>query len=123
MVITVKLLDTAYPLGAGPWTIAAIQQGGTGMYTLQIEHGIKDFGLWKEAFDRDPVDRKASGVVGHRISQPVGDAHYVVVELDFRERGQAEKLLAELKSKVWNSSSAAPALNGAPQTRILESAG
>lgn len=93
------------------------------MYTLQIEHGIKDFRLWKEAFDRDPVDRTASGVVGHRISQPVGDAHYVVVELDFRERGQAEKLLADLKSKVWNSSSAAPALSGAPQTRILESAG
>ncbi|MDQ5862879.1 MAG: hypothetical protein M3536_11515 [Actinomycetota bacterium] len=93
------------------------------MYTLQIEHGIKDFGMWKAAFDRDPVDRAASGVVGHRISQPVDDSHYVVVELDFNERGQAEQLLANLKSRVWNSSSAAPALNGAPRTRILESAG
>lgn len=93
------------------------------MYTLQIEHGIKDFGMWKAAFDRDPVDRAASGVVGHRISQPVDDSHYVVVELDFKERGQAEQLLATLKDRVWSSSTAAPALNGAPRTRILESAG
>ncbi|MCO4252804.1 hypothetical protein [Pseudarthrobacter raffinosi] len=93
------------------------------MYTLQIEHGIKDFGMWKEAFDRDPVDRAASGVVGHRISQPVDDSHYVVVELYFNEPGPAEQLPANLKSRVWNSSSAAPALNGAPRTRILESAG
>ncbi|HAG59203.1 MAG TPA: hypothetical protein DIT15_09015 [Arthrobacter bacterium] len=92
------------------------------MYTLQIEHGIKDFGMWKAAFDRDPLSRAASGVIGHRISQPVDDSHYVVVELDFNERGQAEQLLANLKSKVWNSPSASPALNGAPQTRILESA-
>ena len=43
------------------------------MYTLQIEHGIKDFGLWKSAFDRDPVNRAASGVTAHRISRPVDD--------------------------------------------------
>jgi hypothetical protein len=92
------------------------------MYTLQIEHGIKDFGMWKAAFDRDPLSRAASGVIDHRISQPVDDSHYVVVELDFNERVQAEQLLSNLKSKVWNSSSASPALNGAPQTRILESA-
>jgi hypothetical protein len=91
------------------------------MYTLQIEHGIKDFVMWKAAFDRDPLSRAASGVISHRISQPVDDSHCVVVELDFNERRQAEQLLADLKSKVWNSSSASPALNGAPQTRILES--
>jgi hypothetical protein len=93
------------------------------MYTLQIEHGIKDFAMWKEAFDRDPVNREASGVVSYRIYQPLDDSHYVVVELDFGEVGQAEQLLANLKSKVWNSASVAPALNGTPKTRILRSAG
>ena len=93
------------------------------MYTLQIEHGITDFGLWKQAFDRDPVDRAASGVVGHRISRPVNDSHYIVAELDFNELNQAEQLLANLQAKVWNSSAASPALHGAPQTRILETAG
>lgn len=92
------------------------------MYTLQIEHGIQDFGMWKAAFDRDPVDRMGSGVISHRIFRPVDDSHYVVVELDFSHPGQAEKLLANLKEKVWNSTAAAPALNGLPQTRIMESA-
>lgn len=92
------------------------------MYTLQIEHGIKDFGLWKSAFDRDPVNRAASGVTAHRISRPVDDPHYVVVELDFERRAQAEALLADLHANVWNSAAAAPALRGTPKTRILESA-
>jgi hypothetical protein len=93
------------------------------MHTLQIEHGIKDFSLWKSAFDRDPVNRAASGVTAHRISRPVDDPHYVVVELDLGSREQAEALLASLQQKVWNSPAAAPALQGAPKTRILESAG
>jgi len=92
------------------------------LYTLQIEHEITDFGVWKTAFDRDPVNRAASGVTAHRISRPVDDAHSVVVELDFEQREQAEALLANLQTKVWNSSEAAPALKGAPKTRILESA-
>lgn len=93
------------------------------MYTLQIEHGIKDFGMWKAAFDRDPVNRAASGVVTHRIGRPVDDPHYVVVELDFNNRREAEQLLANLADNVWNSPADSPALNGAPQTRIVESAG
>ncbi|GAC1375203.1 MAG: hypothetical protein NVS2B15_22880 [Pseudarthrobacter sp.] len=90
------------------------------MYTLHIEHGIKDFGMWKQAFDRDPLNRAASGVVSHRISRPVNDSHYIVVELDFDNLNQAEQLLSNLQAKVWNSAAASPALQGAPQTRILE---
>jgi len=93
------------------------------MFTLQIEHAIKDFDMWKAAFDRDPVDRAGSGVLAHRISRPVDDPHYVVVELDFDGREQAEGLLAKLQEKVWNSPDAAPALSGAPKTRIVEVVG
>jgi hypothetical protein len=93
------------------------------MFTLQIEHSIKDFDMWKAAFDRDPVNRATSGVVSHRIGRPVDDSHYVVVELDFATLDQARHLLANLRAKVWNSPVAAPALAGAPQTRIVESAG
>jgi hypothetical protein len=92
------------------------------MFTLQIEHRIRDFGVWKTAFDRDPVNRSASGVTAHRISRPVDDPLYVLIELDFEQRGQAEALLANLQAKVWNSALAAPALQGAPITRILEAA-
>ncbi|MDQ0821921.1 hypothetical protein QFZ79_004298 [Arthrobacter sp. V4I6] len=92
------------------------------MYTLQIEHGIKDFDMWKAAFDRDPANRAASGVTAHRISRPVDDPRSVLVELDFGQPGQAEAFLAKLQATVWNSPEAAPALLGAPKTRILESA-
>lgn len=93
------------------------------MFTLQIEHAIKDFGMCKAAFDGNPGSCSASGVVAHRIGRPVGDSHYVVVELDITECGQAEQLPANLENRVWNTSTASPALKGAPQTRILESAG
>lgn len=93
------------------------------MYTLQIEHGIKDYGMWKEAFDRDPVDRSASGVIAHRISRPVDDPHYVVVELDFDRRDQAESLLANLLDRVWKTPAESPALQGAPKTRIVKLVG
>lgn len=93
------------------------------MFTLQIEHAIKDFDMWKAAFDRDPVDRAGSGVLAHRIGRPVDDPHYVVVELDFEGQEQAEGLLANLREKVWNSPDAAPALSGAPKTRIVEVVG
>lgn len=89
------------------------------MYTLQIEHGITDFALWKAAFDRDPLDRAGSGVLAYRIGRPVDDAGYVVVELDFDRQEQAAALLAALQQRVWNSP-AAPALLGSPQTRIVE---
>ena len=54
--------------------------------------------MWKTAFDRDPVNRAASGVTAYRISRPVDDPHYVVVELDFDQREQAEALLANLQA-------------------------
>lgn len=90
------------------------------MYTLQIEHSITDFPTWKSAFDRDPVGRAASGVLAHRIGRPVGDPHYVVVELDFADLDEAERLLSNLRENVWRSPANAPALAGAPRTRIVE---
>jgi hypothetical protein len=95
----------------------------TGMFTLQIEHAIKDFDMWKASFDSDPVDRAGSGVVTHRIGRPVDDARYVVVELDFESREQAEGLLAKLQETVWDSPDVAPALSGSPKTRIVELVG
>ncbi|WP_426998823.1 hypothetical protein [Pseudarthrobacter sp. N5] len=92
------------------------------MFTLQIEHGIKDFGMWKSAFDRDPVGRAASGVVAHRISRPLDGSPYLYIELDFETQAQAAALLANLQERVWKSPASSPALVGAPQTRIVQSA-
>ena len=78
------------------------------MATLHIEHPITDFGTWKAAFDRFAELREKAGVRGHGIQQPVDDAHYVVIDLDFQTPGEAEKFLDFLRTKVWTSPEKAP---------------
>lgn len=87
---------------------------------LQFEHAIKDFSLWKAAFDRDPIDRRRLGVRRHRVYRPVDDPNYVVGELEFETAAQAEACRAALH-ELWRSREAAPALSGAPKLRIVES--
>lgn len=90
------------------------------MLTLQFEHAIRDFAMWKAAFDRDPIGRRGLGVRRHRVYRPVDDANYVVGELEFETRPEAEACRTALH-KLWNSAQAAPVLSGAPQVRIVES--
>jgi hypothetical protein len=90
-----------------------------GMVTLHIEHGISDLATWRGAFDRFADMRRESGVLAHRISQPVDDGNYIVVDLDFAMAEQAQRFLGFLREKVWASPANAPALVGDPQTRIL----
>jgi len=89
------------------------------MPVVQLEHAVKDFVMWKAAFDRDPIDRRRLGVRRHRILRPVDDPNYVVVELDFDTTEQAEACRRAL-GRLWASREAAPALLGTPQTRIVE---
>ena len=59
------------------------------MPTLQFEHPIKDYATWKDAFDRDPVDRRGLGVRRHVIYRPSEDQHYIIGELEFDTAAQA----------------------------------
>ena len=90
------------------------------MFTLQIEHGIKDFAMWRNAYNGDPLGRAVSGVVAERVFRPLGDEHYVVLDLDFATSGEAEAFLARLRAQVWSTPASSPALAGGPQTRIVE---
>jgi hypothetical protein len=90
------------------------------MPTLQLEHAIKDFAMWKAAFDRDPIDRRGLGVRRHRVLRPLDDPDYVLVELEFDTTSAAQACSAAL-SELWGSPQAAPALIGAPRVRIVES--
>jgi hypothetical protein len=90
------------------------------MVTLHIEHAISDYDTWKQAFDRFADMRRDSGVLRHRIHQPVDDARYVLIDLDFGTRDEAAKFLDFLTTRVWSTPSSAPALVGTPQTRIQE---
>jgi hypothetical protein len=90
------------------------------MTILRLEHPITDFETWKRAFDRDPVQRKASGVRSHRIYRPVDDPKYVAVDLEFATRDEAERFEVAL-GNLWRSREAAPALAGTPIVRIVDS--
>jgi hypothetical protein len=89
------------------------------MPTLQVEHAISDFEVWKKAFDADPVRREQSGVRRYRVFRPLDDPRYIKIDLDFDSVGEAEAFRDALQN-LWGSSRAAPALAGAPQTRIVE---
>lgn len=89
------------------------------MSTLRIEHAISDFDTWKAAFDRDPANRKESGVRRYSIHRPLDDPHYILLDLDFDDPASAEAMIARLQA-VWTSAAAAPALAGRPVTRILD---
>ena len=64
--------------------------------------------------------RRQSGVRQQRVQRPVGDPHYVVIDLDFDTTSEAESFLGFLQANVWSSSASAPALIGSPQAKILE---
>lgn len=87
------------------------------MLTVQIEHPVRDYGAWKAAFDRDPAGRQASGVRGYRISRPVDDSHYVIIELDFDARDAAEAFVTTMRT-IW------PKVEGTliagPRVRIVD---
>src|SRR5664279_4466441 len=57
---------------------------------VQLEHPVRDFGTWKATFDRDPVDRKGSGVRSYQVYRPTDDPNFVAVDLEFDSLGEAE---------------------------------
>jgi hypothetical protein len=87
------------------------------MYILRIEHPVPDYDGWKKAFDSDPVNREKSGVRRYWILQPVDDAHYVMIDLEFDTISQAEALLAAMRL-VWSRVQGTIMMN--PQARIVE---
>lgn len=91
------------------------------MPTLHIEHEINDFETWNTAFARFAEFRRTSGVKAQHVRRPVGDAHYVVIDLDFDTVSEADTFLQFLETTVWASPANSPALVGSPRARVLES--
>jgi hypothetical protein len=84
---------------------------------LRIEHPVPDYGAWKRAFDGDPVGRARSGVRRHQVLRPVDDPNHVMIDLEFDSRGEAEALLAGLRT-VWEGVRGTIMSN--PVARIVE---
>ena len=87
------------------------------MYILRIEHPVADYANWKQAFDSDPVGRERSGVRRYRIMRPVDDPNYILIDLEFDSLGQAESLLAAMRT-VWGRVTGTIILS--PQARIVQ---
>jgi hypothetical protein len=89
------------------------------MPTLQIEHAISDFDVWKRAFDTDPLERQKSGVRAYRVYRPVDDAQSIRIDLDFDTSSEAEKFHVKLQ-QLWESGRATPALVGSGRGTLVE---
>jgi hypothetical protein len=88
------------------------------MPILQIEHGVRDFDAWKQAFDSDPVGREQGGVRRYRIARPTDDPSYVIVDLEFDSSSEAEAFHAKLR-ELWRRMEGELGLQN-PQARIVE---
>jgi hypothetical protein len=89
------------------------------MASLHIEHAITDLDTWLRTFDAFAAARRRAGVLEERISQPVGDPHYIVIDLTFESVSAAQDFRSFLVERVWSSSESAPALAGPPRAVVL----
>ncbi len=71
------------------------------MIVIRIEHAVPSFEGWKKAFESDPAGRQRSGVRRYRVLRAVDDPNYVMIDLEFDDRAQAEAFGASLQ-RLWN---------------------
>ncbi len=87
------------------------------MAVLRIEHPVRDYDAWKQAFDSDPVGRQRAGVRRYRILRDVDEPDLVMIDLEFDTPDGARTLLAGLQP-MW--ARVQGSLIEAPAARIVE---
>ena len=87
------------------------------MHILRIEHPVPNYAGWKAAFDSDPVGRERLGVRRYRVSTLADDPNYVMIDLEFDSKAEADALLAAMR-EVWKQVDGRVMSN--PQARIVE---
>lgn len=88
------------------------------MAILQIQHAVRDFDRWKQAFDSDPVGRQQGGVRRYRILRAADDPNFVVIELEFDTTDEADAFAEKLR-ELWGRVGDELGLSG-PHARTLE---
>ena len=71
------------------------------MPILRIQHPVPSYEGWKAAFDSDPVGRERSGVRRYQILRSLDDPNYVMIDLEFDTKSEADALLAAMR-QVWS---------------------
>jgi hypothetical protein len=87
------------------------------MVMLRIEHPVPDYAGWRRAFDSDPANRRQSGVRHNHILRALDDPNYVMIDLEFDSKAEAEALLAKMRV-IWERAQGTIMSN--PQARIVE---
>jgi hypothetical protein len=87
------------------------------MPVVRIEHLVPNFDKWKQAFDRDPADRRGSGVRRYRVLRGRDEPNYVMIDLEFDSAGQAEAFLRKMQ-RIWEGPAKGVMQN--PRARIAE---
>ena len=93
---------------------------GRTMTTLHIEHAITDLATWTKAFGALADVRVSAGVRNEQVRTPVDDPRFVIIDLEFDSADRASSFLDFLRTNVWSTPTASPALVGSPDARILE---
>lgn len=88
------------------------------MPILQIEHTVRDYDAWKQAFDGDPVGREQGGVRRYRIARLTDDPNQVLIELEFDDAGAAQEFQTKLR-ELWSRVGGDLGLEN-PTARIVE---
>ena len=70
------------------------------MILLHIEHTVTDFDGWKASFDTYEAFRQKSGVKRYRVSRPVDNPNFAIIDLEFDSLSEAETLFAGVQ-QVW----------------------
>ena len=87
------------------------------MTIVRIEHSVPNFEKWKQAFDRDPADRKGCGVRRYQILRLRDDPNYVMIDLEFASIGEAEGFVRTME-RIWSGPAKAVIQN--PRARIAD---
>jgi hypothetical protein len=89
------------------------------MPVLQIEHAVRDFDRWKQAFDSDPVGREKGGVRRYRILRATDDPNLVLIDLEFDDPDEATAFQGKLH-ELWSGGASERLGLESPQARIME---
>lgn len=87
------------------------------MIVLHIQHPVQDFGRWKSAFDDDPLDRRASGIVGYAVRRGIDEPLLADIELEFDSVEAAVAVRRRLES-MWAAEPGG--ITAPPYTWLLE---
>lgn len=82
------------------------------MIHMFVHHSVKNYRIWRKAYDDFDAKRSEMGVVGDVVYQAVDDPNDVTVSHDFKTRKRAENFVA---SKFFKEAMKAAGVTGRPR--------